>query len=110
MLITAELELELCEILSHQDQPELFNIPDSEPFDEEETLLEALHDSNFVLHIFSPVTPNQSDSFSDVGIFVMSHRFSSGATFVLALTTDTGIILAHGIKVEVVGGVNTFVR
>ena len=110
MLITAELELELSHCFSQQDQQKLLPFPNSEPFEEDETLLEALHDSNFVLHIFSPVTPNQSDSLPHVGIFVMSHRFSSGTTFVLALTTDTGIILAHGIKVEVVGGVNTFVR
>ena len=89
MLITAELELKLpC-----FHQPELLNFPHSEPFELEETFLEALHDSNSVLHIFSPVTPNQADSLANVGIFVLSHRVSLGATFILALNTDTRVYL-----------------
>ena len=70
MLITAELELELPDLISLYDQPELFNFPLSEPFEMKEIFLEPLHHANSVLQIFSPVTAHQSDFLANVGVVV----------------------------------------
>ena len=93
MEITAELELKLPCISSRQDQPELLHFPRPEPFETEETFLESLHHPDSVLHIFSPVAPNQTDSLANVGFFEVSHGFSLGATFLLAKNTKARLNL-----------------
>ena len=102
IFLATELELEPRHFIFNSGQFELSlfspQFPGQEPSQSQIVILESLHHANLVLHIFTPVLPNQPNSLTIVGLFVVCQEFSFLAAFLLTMYTQISLCSCHVFK------------